>query len=60
VVSTFPIAIGNIAIGANATGGVTFGFSGCADASARFAATVNFNANAGAYTGSTTINNQPK
>jgi hypothetical protein len=60
VVSTFPVAIGNIAIGANAAGVVTFSFGGCADSTARFAAKVNFSADAGGYTGSTTINNQPK
>jgi len=59
-VSTFPVAIGDIAVGANATGAVTFGFRGCSDSTARFTAKVSFSANSGAYTGSSTINNQPK
>jgi hypothetical protein len=58
--STFPVAVGDIAVGANATGAVTLGFSGCPDSTARFTAKVTFSANGGAYTGSTTINNQPK
>ena len=60
VVSTFPVAIGDIAVGANATGPVTIGFGGCPDSTARFTAKVSFSANSGAYTGSTTINNQTK
>ena len=59
-VTTFPVAVGDIAVGANATGAVTLGFGGCPDSTARFTAKVNFSANSGAYTGSTTINNQPK
>jgi hypothetical protein len=60
VVSTFPVAIGDIAIKANGAGAVTLSFGGCADSTARFAAKVSFSADAGAYAGSTTINNQPK
>jgi pectate lyase len=59
-VSTFPVAVGDIAVGANATGAVTLSFGGCPDSTARFTAKVSFSANSGAYTGSTTINNQPK
>jgi hypothetical protein len=57
-VSRFPVTFGDIAAGANASGAVTFGFGGCADSTARFAARVSFSANSGLYSGSTTINNQ--
>ena len=60
VVSAFPVTIGYIAAGASATGAATLSFGGCADSTMRFMAKVNFSANSGAYTGSTTINNQPK
>ena len=60
LVSPFPVAVGDIAVGASATGAITFDFGGCADATARFAAKVTFSANGGVYSGSTTINNQPK
>jgi hypothetical protein len=59
VVSTFPVTVGDIAPSASLTGPVTFNFSGC-QATARFTAIVSFSANGGAYTGSTTINNQTR
>ena len=58
--AAFPVAYGTIAPAANATAGVTLDFSGCPDTTGRFAAKVNFTANSGAYSGSTTINNQTK
>jgi hypothetical protein len=60
IVTTFPVTVGTIAPAANATGSVTFSFAGCTDTTARFSAKVNFVANGGAYSGSTTINNQTK
>ncbi len=59
VASTFPVAVGDIAPGSSANGQVSFNLSGC-DSTARFAVVVRFAANGGAYTGSTTINNQTK
>jgi uncharacterized repeat protein (TIGR01451 family) len=59
-VSAFPVAAGNIAPAANSAGAVTFDFSGCTDAAALFSLRVNFTANGGAYSGSTTIINQTK
>jgi len=60
LVSALPVSVGTIATASNATGQITINFSGCADATDRFAAKVNFSANGGAYTGSTTISNQAK
>lgn len=59
-VSTFPITVGAIAVGANSTGAIVLNFGGCPDATARFTAKVTFSANSGTYSGSTTINNQPR
>jgi hypothetical protein len=59
VVTTAPIGLGTIAAGANASGQVTLNFAGC-DSTARFALKVGLGANGGAYSGSTTINNQTK
>src|SRR5262249_19574479 len=60
IVTAFPITVGTIAPSANATGSVTINFAGCTDTAARFSAKVNFAANGGSYTGSTTISNQTK
>jgi hypothetical protein len=58
VVTPFPITLGTISPAANATGAVTINFASCTDAAARFSAKINFAANSGAYSGSTTIVNQ--
>ena len=60
ILTAFPITIGTIAPSANATGTVTINFAGCADTTGRFSAKVNFTANGGGYSGSTTVNNQTK
>jgi hypothetical protein len=60
VTTTFPITVGTIAPTGNATGSIIIDFSGCTDTAARFSAKVNFGANGGGYTGSTTISNQTK
>ncbi len=56
--TAFPIALGTIAAsGGTASGSVTLDFTGCS-AIARFRVTAQFSANAGANTGSMTLNNQ--
>jgi hypothetical protein len=55
-----PVTVGTIAPSANATGQVTLDFSGCTDSTVRFALKVDFTANGGAYSRSTTISNQTK
>jgi hypothetical protein len=55
--TNFPLPIGDIASGGSTSGSVNLSFAGCA-ATARFSATISYSANAGASTGSQTLNNQ--
>lgn len=54
---SFPLGVGNIAAGAQATGTATLNFTGCPN-NARFKATIPFSSNNGAVTGSKKLNNQ--
>lgn len=54
---SFPLGVGNIAAGAQASGTATINFTGCPN-NARFKATIPFSSNNGAVTGSKTLNNQ--
>jgi hypothetical protein len=57
LVSSLPAAVGTIAPAANATAQITLNFVGCTGTPV-FTVLVQFSANSGAYTGSTTIFNQ--
>ncbi len=54
---SFPLGVGNIAVGAQASGTVTLNFTGCPNNS-RFKATIPFSSNNGQVNGSKTLNNQ--
>jgi hypothetical protein len=54
---SFPLGIGNIAAGSQASGTATIDFTGCSNI-ARFKATIPFSSNNDAVTGSKTLNNQ--
>jgi hypothetical protein len=54
--SSLPV-VGDIAAGASASGQVNLNFAGC-QGTVRFTVVVAFSANAGSYTGSTTLSNQ--
>ena len=54
---SFPLGIGNIPAGAQASGTATIDFTGCPN-NARFKATIPFSSNNGAVSGSKTLNNQ--
>lgn len=54
---SFPLGIGNIPAGAQASGTATIAFSGCPNI-ARFKATIPFSSNNDAVSGSKTLNNQ--
>jgi hypothetical protein len=55
----FPLALGDVAAGSTAQGGITIDFTGCANA-ARFTVTVGLSANAGAATGSILRNDEER
>lgn len=57
VISSLPVAFGDISPGGNVTSQVALNLSGCLS-TARFTVLVNFSANSGSYTGSTTVFNQ--
>lgn len=54
---SFPLGVGNIPAGAQASGTATINFTGCPN-NARFKTTISFSSNNGAVTGSKTLNNQ--
>ncbi len=54
---SFPLGIGNIPAGSQASGTATIDFTGCAN-NARFKATIPFSSNNGEASGSKTLNNQ--
>ena len=57
ITSSFPVLLGDITPGTNASGTVQLNFAGCQGA-VRFTVVVKFSANSGAYTGSSSISNQ--
>jgi hypothetical protein len=54
---SFPLGIGNIPAGSQASGTTTIDFTGCPN-NARFKATIPFSSNNGEVNGSKTLNNQ--